>query len=171
MSMPVPRLGNMPSRWRLAATPIAAVMLGSSFSALLPIIAQSPTMPPIGLMILLAWRLLHAELWPLWIGVPLGAFDDIMTGQPLGTAMFTWSVILIVIEFIDQRILWRDYWHDWLMVAIAVAFSIVGALLFSRLGGSKTPLMLVVPQICWSALSYPLIVRVIARLDRWRIMA
>lgn len=171
MNMPMPRLGNMPSRWRLTATPVAAVMLGSSLSALLPIIAQSPTMPPFGLLVLLAWRLLHAELWPLWIGAPLGAFDDIMTGQPLGTAMLTWSVIMIAIEFVDQRIIWRDYWHDWLMVSLAVGFSLLCALLFAHMGGSRTSLLLVMPQICWSALSYPLIVRAIARLDRWRIMA
>jgi rod shape-determining protein MreD len=171
MSKPLPRLGNMPSRTRLIAIPVLSIVLGSSIGTLLPIISQFPSLPPFGLLVLLAWRLLHAELLPLWIGVPLGAIDDIMTGQPLGTAMFLWSVILIGIEIFDQRIMWRDYMHDWLLVAGAITFVIISAMVFANLGGSQTRLTLVLPQILWSALAYPLIVRLIARLDRWRIMA
>jgi rod shape-determining protein MreD len=160
----------MPSRWRLQSIPILSVMLGSMMTAL-PIISQSPSMPPFGLLILLAWRLLHPELLPLWIGAPLGAFDDISSGHPVGTAIFLWSLTLLAIEFIDQRIFWRDYWHDWLMVLGALMLCIGGALVIARIAGSHVPAMLIVPQIIWSALTYPLIVRLIARLDRWRIMA
>ncbi|MEO8722899.1 MAG: rod shape-determining protein MreD [Sphingobium sp.] len=166
----VPRLGSLPSRWRLQSIPICAIMLGSMMTAL-PIISQSPSMPPFGLLILLAWRLLHPEMLPLWIGAPLGAFDDVMSGQPIGTAVFLWSLMLICIEVIDQRIFWRDYWHDWLMVVGALVLCIGGALLMAHIAGSRTPPQLIVPQIIWSALTYPLIVRLIARLDRWRIMA
>lgn len=171
MMTPVPRLGSMPSMWRLRSVPVAAVMFGSSVGALLPVIAQSPSLPPFGLLVLLAWRLLHPEMWPLWIGVPLGAFDDIMTGQPLGSAMFLWTVVLIGIEMVDQRIMWRDYWHDWLLVLAALNFCLGGAWFFAVLGGSRASISLILPQLLWSALSYPLIVRAIARLDRWRIMA
>lgn len=166
----VPRLGNLPSVWRLKSTPVFAVMLGSVTTAL-PVVSQSPSMPPFGLLVLLAWRLLHPEIWVLWIGVPLGAFDDIMSGQPVGTSMLLWSLVMLGIEFIDQRIFWRDYWHDWLIVLGALCLCMGGGLMIGHWSGSRTPLILVVPQIIWSALSYPLIVRLIARLDRWRIMA
>ena len=29
-------------------------------------------MPPFGLLVLLAWRLLRPELWRAWVGLPLG---------------------------------------------------------------------------------------------------
>lgn len=170
-SAATPRLGAMPSPLRLRGTPSATIMFGSAFGALVPIIAQSPSLPPLGLLVLLAWRLLHPGLLPLWIGLPLGAFDDMMTGAPLGSAVFLWSVVLIAIEIIDERIFWRDYWHDWLMVLAALAFCLLGGLVFARFSGSLTPLSLLLPQLLWSVLVYPLIVRMIVRVDRWRIMA
>src|SRR3546814_9887516 len=48
----VPRLGRHPSRFRLAGTPVITVMLGS-LATTLPVIAQSPVMPPFGLLLLL----------------------------------------------------------------------------------------------------------------------
>lgn len=167
----VSRLGAMPSPFRLRATPVLVVMLGSMLGTLLPVIAQSPSLPPFGLVFLLTWRLLHPSLLPLWVGVPLGAFDDVMTGAPLGSAMFLWSIALVAIEAVEQRILWRDYWHDWLIVAAALAFCLLGGVVIAHIGGSGASFALVLPQWLWSALAYPLIVRLIARVDRWRIMA
>jgi rod shape-determining protein MreD len=166
-----PRLGRNPSSFRQRGTPILSVMLGSSLGALLPVIAQWPSIPPLGLLVLIAWRLLHPELWPLWIGIPLGAFDDIMSGQPLGMSMCLWSITLMGIEALDQRIMWRSYWHDWALVGLALLLCLGGALLLNNMGGSRTSFLLVMPQIFWSTLTYPLIVRLVARLDRWRIMA
>src|SRR3546814_13084177 len=71
---------------RTTGTPIIMVILGSVVT-ILPMIAVTTSLPPFGLLLLLAWRLLRPELWPLWIAVPLGLFDDIMSGQPLGSAM------------------------------------------------------------------------------------
>ncbi len=168
---PVPRLGSTPSRWRIEATPILCVMLGSMIPALLPIISQTPALPPFGLLFLVAWRLLHHEMWPLWIGAPLGAFDDLMSGHPLGTGIFLWSVVMMMIEIVDARLFWRDYWHDWLIAVIAAAIFLTGGLLIARLTGSAAPLAIILPQLLWSALLYPLIVRIIAGIDRWRMMA
>lgn len=171
MSQPVPRLGQTPSRLRMDGVPVAAVLIASALPNLLPVISQSPSMPPLGLLFFIGWRLLHHELWPLWMAAPLGAFDDLMSGNPLGTAIFLWSVISLVIETIDTRLFWRDYWHDWLIAIAATGAFLIGGLGFAHLNGSSAPLTLLLPQILWSALFYPLIVRAIARMDRWRMMA
>ncbi|MCB2013341.1 MAG: rod shape-determining protein MreD [Sphingobium sp.] len=171
MTMHVPKLGNTPSRWRLEAIPIACVILASALPSLLPVLVQSPTLPPLGLLFLLGWRLLHRELWPLWIGAPLGLADDILSGHPIGTAVFLWTLIMIAVETIDQRLMWRDYWHDWLIAIVACLFFLCGGIILSWLAGSSASLQLILPQTLWSALLYPLIVRVIARVDRWRMMA
>ncbi|MBP6029909.1 MAG: rod shape-determining protein MreD [Sphingobium sp.] len=171
MSQPVPRLGSTPSRMRMDGTPIFIVMLASALPAMLPLIAQSPTLPPLGLLFFVGWRLLHHELWPLWMAAPLGAFDDLASGSPLGTAIFLWSAITLGIELVDTRLFWRDYWHDWLIAIGAVILFLLGGLGFSHVSGSAAPARLVLPQILWSALLYPLIVRIIARTDRWRMMA
>lgn len=171
MSQPIPRLGNTPSPLRMDGTPILCVMLASALPTMVPVIAQAPSIPPLGLLLFVGWRLLHHELWPLWIAAPLGAFDDLMSGNPLGTAIFLWSIINLAIEVVDTRLYWRDYWHDWLIAIVAVALFLFGGLMFAHHSGSTTPIRLIVPQLLWSALLYPLIVRVIARMDRWRMMA
>lgn len=171
MSLPQgPRLGSHPSRLRLEGTPIITVMLGSMTTAL-PVIAQSPTLPPFGLLILLAWRLLRPELWQAWIGLPLGLFDDVMSGQPLGSAVFLWTMTLVGIDSTERRLYWRDYWQDWLIASIAIILCLSGGLLFARLTGGGGRFMLIAPQIIWSILLFPFVARQCAWLDRWRVMA
>ena len=166
-----PRLGNYPSRFRLSGTPIITVMLGSAVT-ILPVIAQAPVMPPFGLLVLLSWRLLRPELWRVWIGVPLGLFDDIMSGQPIGSAMFLWTATLIGIDAVEHRMVWRSYRQDWLIASAAIIFCIVGGVIFARVtGGGHINLQLVVPQMLWTVLIFPFVVRQCARIDRWRVMA
>ena len=51
-------------------------ILLASLTPLLPVIAPAPILPPMGFVMMLAWRLLRPGLLPLWAGAPLGAFDD-----------------------------------------------------------------------------------------------
>ena len=167
----VPKLGRSPSNFRLAGTPVITVLLGSSIT-ILPVIAQAPVMPPLGLLLLLSWRLLRPELWRAWIGVPLGLFDDIMSGQPIGSAMFLWTVMLIGIDAIEHRMVWRSYRQDWLIAAAAIIFCVAGGVFSARItGGGDIKLELVAPQMLWTILLFPFVVRQCARIDRWRVMA
>lgn len=166
-----PRLGRHPSRFRLAGTPVITVLLGSMLSAL-PLIVQSPVMPPFGLLIMLSWRLLRPELWRAWIGLPLGLFDDMMSGQPIGSAMCLWTVALIGVDMLEHRMMWRSYRQDWLIATLAIIFCISGGWFFARItGGGPLTYILVVPQMIWTILLFPFTVRQCARIDRWRVMA
>ncbi|MCF8708304.1 rod shape-determining protein MreD [Rhizorhapis sp. SPR117] len=156
------------SRLRTQGTPVVTVMLGSA-TTILPLIAVTPTMPPFGLLILLAWRLLRPELWPVWIAVPLGLFDDIMSGQPLGSAMFLWTVTLVGIEMLSNKLLWRDYWQDWLIAAVSISFCLLGGFYFARLLTGGGSILVVLPQIALSILLFPTAVRLCALIDRWRL--
>lgn len=167
----VPRLGRHPSRFRLHGTPVMTVMLGSLLTSL-PIIAQSPVLPPFGLLLLLSWRLLRPELWRAWIGLPLGLFDDMVSGQPIGSAMFLWTVALIGIDAMEYRLVWRSYRQDWLIATVAVIVCMAGGWFFVRIaGGGSVRFSLVLPQMLWTILLFPFIVRQCARIDRWRVMA
>lgn len=167
----VPRLGRHPSQFRLTGTPVITVMLGSAVT-LLPVIAQAPVMPSFGLLLLLSWRLLRPELWRTWIGLPLGLFDDIMSGQPIGSGMFLWTVMLIGVDAIEHRMVWRSYRQDWLIASAAIIFCIAGGVFFARItGGGNINPQLVLPQMLWTILLFPFVVRQCARIDRWRVMA
>jgi hypothetical protein len=87
MNQKGPRLGEPASLWRMRIVPIASVMFASALPLMLPLIANSPVLPPLGLLFFLCWQLLRAEMWPVWIGLPLGLWDDLFSGAPIGTAM------------------------------------------------------------------------------------
>ncbi len=162
------RIEQHQSPTKMLAIPILSVLIGSIVTTL-PIITAQPLLPPLGLMLFLAWRLLRPGLWPMWAGLPFGLFDDMFSGQPFGSAGLIWSVAMIVIELLDNRAIWRDYLQDWLIASIIIIIALCAGLFFVGLayGGPKPVILL--PQIALSVLIYPLIVRLCVRLDQWRI--
>jgi rod shape-determining protein MreD len=155
-------------KWRVAILPTLTVILGSILTAW-PAIVSAPLLPPLGFMILLAWRLLRGDVWPVWAGLPLGFIDDIYCGHPIGTAMFSWTMVLIALSLLDTRIVYRSWWFEWLMGAAALAFVLIIGGLLARAGGLSAVTMLVGPQWLLSALVLPLVIQLISLLDRWRL--
>lgn len=163
------RLDYRPSKFRMAITPALSVMICSALPALLPIIAKSPIMPPFGLMMFVSWRLLRRDVFPVWIGAPLGFFDDLVSGQPVGSGIFLWSMIMIAFETIENRFIWRDYWMEWFFASIAISLSLIIGLLFANLHGGPTPIQIILPQIFFSILCYPLTARLCSAIDNIRL--
>jgi len=161
-------IGRQPSQLRIKLVPPITVVLGSMVTAL-PIITDYPILPPMGLLVLLAWRLIRPGYWTVWAGFPLGLIDDIFSGQPFGSAAFLWSVVFILLEAIDRKTVSRDYWQDWLIASIATVFVLLGGMLIVDLQSHMLRLDLLVPQILLSILLYPFIARLIGAIDRWRV--
>ena len=156
-----------PTALERQAVPVITTMIGS-LAVLFPVISTEPLMPPFGLMVFLGWRLLRGDIWPLWIGLPLGFWDDLFSGQPIGSAMCGWTAIMLVLDALDRRTPFRDHRQDWILAGFSITGYLFFALIIARItGGATTPLALV-PQIMLSALLYPLVARACAALDRWR---
>jgi rod shape-determining protein MreD len=151
------------------AVPIAATMLGSLLPLFVPVVAQAPVIPPFGLLVLLAWRLLRPGFWAVWAPLPLGFFDDLASGQPVGSAMLSWTIAFLAVDASERTLVWRDYVQDWVVAAVAVAGCIVAAYLFGVLAGGRAPMVSIVPQILASILAFPAVARLCARLDVWRL--
>jgi len=162
------RLKREPSALRKAAVPIASVLMGS-LTPLVPLISSAPVLPPFGLMVLIAWQVLRPGLWPVWAGVPFGIFDDIFSGQPVGSAVLMWSVILIAIDLIDQRYIWRNYWQDWFIAAVSIILALAGGLAINNFLASDMRLSVLYPQMILAIFTFPLVLRLVARLDHIRL--
>jgi len=149
--------------------PLLTIVLGS-LTPLLPIVAAGPVIPPFGFMILLAWRIQRPGLLPMWIGLPLGAFDDLFSGQPFGSAIMLWSLALLALEAIETRFPWRGFWQDWITATgLLVAYLAFGAAIAdSQLELWRVPL--VGPQLLVSILLFPLVARMVAFFDRVRLI-
>ena len=170
MNQKGPRLGEPASLWRMRIVPIATVMVGSALPLMLPLIANSPVVPPLGLLFFLCWQLLRTEMWPVWIGLPLGLWDDLFSGSPIGTAVGLWTIASIAIHYISQRIYWRGFFHDWAIGALLLGLvQATAALITHPEAHTGRVLGLVVPQIIISALLVPLFLRLTGKFDNFRL--
>lgn len=163
------RINRAPSRIAAVAIPWITVMLGSLTPAL-PMISSAPLLPPFGFMLLVAWRQIRPGLLPVWAGLPLGLFDDIYSGQPFGSAMFIWSVAMMVLDIIEARFPWRSFWQEWLVGALMIASCLLLGAVFVRAAGGSTPLGIIAPQLLLAVLLFPLAGRLVAMFDRFRLL-
>ena len=155
----------LPIKMRLV--PTMSVLFASSL-VILPLDISAPMLPPFGFLLLISWRLLRGDIWPVWIGIPLGLVDDIFSGQPIGSAVALWTCAMLAIEAIDRRIVWRDFWIDWLLATMALFIYLLAGALLARSGDIVHVVALILPQFLWSAMLLPLAMRVAATLDGWR---
>ena len=119
--------------------PWLSILLGS-LTPWLPVIAPAPVLPPLGFMMLLAWRLLRPGLLPLWA------------------------------ELIEIRFPWRNFWLDWITAsAIMIVYLAVAAVLAGA-PFTFVQLTVILPQLLLSIVLFPMIARLVAQLDRLRLM-
>ncbi len=142
----------------------ATILLGSLVT-LLPFVAAFALLPPFGLLMLLGWRMQRPDVLKPWAPVLLGMFDDLVSGQPLGSAMLLWTLCIIAIDVLDTRLVWRDFWQDWLIATGAIGFCLIAGRLVATPFSAHVDTVLLL-QIIISAALYPLIARFCARLDR-----
>lgn len=156
-------LGASEERSRTIWLAPLSVVLGSLVT-LLPFIATFPFLPPFGLLMLLGWRLTKADALKVWAPVPLGLFDDMVSGQPLGSAMLFWTLCFILIDVLDTRLVWRSFWQDWVIASGAIAFCLIVTRLIAAPLGAHVDTALLLQIIVCAAL-FPLASRLCSRLD------
>lgn len=148
--------------------PWATIML-ASLAPLLPIIASAPIVPPLGYLFLLSWRVLRPGLLPMWAGLPLGLFDDLFSGQPVGSGILLFSLTMIALELIELRFPWRGFWQDWAVAALFSALYLGLAAIFSGAAIIWMQLSLLLPQLMLTILLFPVVAQIVSLLDRFRL--
>lgn len=163
------------SRINRSHSPLLANLIPWSsiiIASILPIFvvaAALPMVPPLGLLMLLSWRLVRPGLMPVWAGLPLGLVDDLFSGQPFGFAMFTWSLVMIGIELVETRLPWRAFWQDWFTAGIFIMVYILAGWLLSGGQPNLHSLIALAPQLVLTVLIFPITARLVALLDRVRL--
>ncbi|HEX6376447.1 MAG TPA: rod shape-determining protein MreD [Allosphingosinicella sp.] len=154
--------------FRRQAVPILST-LAAALLDLLPVVMTWPIVPDFAFLVLIAWRLLRPEMWQAHTALPLGLFNDLVAGHPIGQSMALWTLTFLLLDLLDSRVDWRDYWMDWLFAAAAILFYSAGSWYVARLMGSATPYAVMLPQLAMSVCAYPLVARLVVALDRWRL--
>ena len=151
---------------RARAIPWLSVM-GGSLVTIMPVVASLPLLPPMGLLMLIAWRLLARFALRPWAAAPLGAFDDLLSGQPLGSAVLLWSLCFIAIDLVEQRLVFRDFWQDWVIAGVAGAACLIAGRIIALPLGARIDLVLLA-QIVIAVMLFPMAARIVAWIDRRR---
>lgn len=163
------QINRAPSRTISNVVPWASIVLASAIG-FAPVIASAPVVPPLAFMMLLAWRTLRPGLLPIWAGLPLGAIDDLYSGQPFGSAVIIWSLAMLAMEFVDQRFLWRGFAEDWLAASLFLTGGLLLGAIFAGIAVGHVAPWIVMPQLALSILLFPLLTELVALLDRLRLV-
>lgn len=146
------------------ALPWLSVVGGSAVTAMIPLVATVPLMPPFGLLLLLAWRLLARFALRRWAAAPLGFADDLVSGQPLGSSVLLWSICFLLIDLAEQRLVFRDLWQDWSIAAGLIAMCLLlGRVIAVPIGAHVDTAL--VAQIAVAILLFPAASRIVAWID------
>lgn len=162
------RINRAPSPLLAKTVPWVTIAL-ASLMPLSPIIASAPVLPPLGFMLLIGWRLLRPGLLPIWAGAPLGLIDDLYSGQPFGSAILLWSLAMIGLELVDGWLRWRGFWQDWLVASGVIAIYLFVAHALAAFSGGTFHPAVILPQLLLCFIAFPLLTRVIAILDLFRL--
>ena len=150
-----------PGRARLL--PWASVLAGS-LATTLPWNASLGLLPPLGLLMMLSWRLLAPLSLRVWAPALLGLVDDLVSGQPLGSAMLLWTLAFFLVEALEARSGMRDFAQSWAIAAVAIALVLAGGRLFASPLSAYVDGVLVI-QIILSVLLFPAAARLVAWID------
>jgi len=149
--------------------PWSSIML-ASIMPLFVVASAAPIVPPLGYLMFLAWRFVRPGLLPVWSGALLGAFDDMFSGQPFGSAILLWSATMLAFDALERRFPWHGFFQDWLSASLAAT----GYLFVAAIVSGGTPTVHMVPgigvQFLLSAMLFPIMARMVSVLDRFRLI-
>jgi len=148
--------------------PAGSVAIASALSVL-PIVTEVGWGPDFGFLMLIAWRLLRGDAIPAWWAAPLGLFNDLLVGSPIGQSVFVWTASMLLLDLADRRTMWRDYWIEWVLAAILLFISQVVRWRVDALMGAPYEFHLVWAPWIVAVLTFPLAAFVASAVDRWRL--
>lgn len=161
------RIGKGP-RPGAAVIPAASVIAAALLSAL-PIVTTSGWYPDFGFLVLIAWRLLRSDPWPAWWAAPLGLANDLITGAPIGLSVALWTATMLLLDLVDRRTMWRDYWIEWALAALLLLLDESFEYWVAGLAGPVPPFAHILPPLLISFFAFPIAAWLVGRLDRWRL--
>lgn len=150
-----------------AYVPAASVVAASLLSAL-PIMSPSGWYPDVAFLALIAWRLLRPDPWPAWWAAPLGFANDLIAGYPIGFSVALWPAAMILLDLLERRTMWRDYWIEWALAALLILSAEAFGWWVSALQGAALPVTRIIPAVLIAVLCFPVVAWLVSRIDRWR---
>ena len=147
----------------------AASVIAASLLSTLPIVVQNGWFPDFAFLVLIAWRLFRADVWPSWWAAPLGLIHDLVAGYPIGLSVTIWTLSMLALDLVDRRTIWRDYWIEWALASLLILLNEAAQWQVAAWMGARVPFAAMVPPLLISVAAFPIFAWIVSRLDRWRL--
>lgn len=161
---PADRLSWLISAWRWLVPAATVVLLLVLLTA--PIILPWPALPALGLVAVFVWTTFQPGLMPPWLAFVLGLIADTLSGTPFGVEATLFAMTVIAVQLFERRFGHHRFGFDWIVLGVV---AVVHAVLqwqflgFAGVDGALRPLLI---QAVTTALAYPLVVLLCARVQR-----
>ena len=113
--------------------------------------------PTAGLLMLIALAAAaRRRLAGLVGGAARASSNDLITGAPIGLSVALWPAIMLALDIIDRRTMWRDYWIEWALAAMFIGLFVrrpVAGRGVGRRAGAASPMSR--PSILVGILCFP----------------
>lgn len=158
------RLAIRVGRWRRLVPTLTCLL--ALFVMAAPIVTASPSMPHLALLTVLVWGLFQPALMPPHVALLLGILTDAVLGLPLGINGVLMPATAVAVAALERRYGHRPYALDWVLVGLLVlVYQFLGWQLLRFVDGDPAfgPLLW---QAATTVLAYPVVVAIIARIQR-----
>ena len=92
-----------------------------------------------------------------------------MTGAPIGLSVALWTATMVLLDLVDRRTMWRDYWIEWALAAVLLLLNETAERWIAGIMGAQVPYAAIVPPLLISIFAFPIAAWIVARLDQWRL--
>ena len=76
---------------------------------------------------------------------------------------------MLVLDLIDRRTMWRDYWIEWVLAAVLLTIDEWLQWRVAALVGARIPFSRMLPPLIISICVFPLSAWLVSRVDGWRL--
>jgi rod shape-determining protein MreD len=76
---------------------------------------------------------------------------------------------MLVLDLIDRRTMWRDYWIEWVLAAVLIAIDQYLQWRLAAIAGADLPFTRMLPPLIISICVFPLSAWIVSRFDAWRL--
>lgn len=84
--------------------------------------------------------------------------------------MLLWTILMLGLDVVDRRMVWRDFWQDWGLATVVIAITLLSGLGIANWTGGNTNPLVIMPQIIIAIALFPIIARACAIIDGWRLL-
>ncbi len=167
------RIGRSDTPARIAIRHLvpACSVLAATVLMMAPLPLAWGVMPDFALLLLIVWARIQPRLLPPWAALLLGLFADATLGLPFGVLATLYPLVVVLARLGEARLESHDLLIDWGFAAMLLFLGYLLAFELLGFAGRAPALAPMLAQAGLSALAYPLVTAVAARLQRWLVGA